>query len=1023
MASNLPHEFRKFMRSSQLLGRILTETSRSLKEIDDAGFFQGEEVEQELLEVGTTHQLEQLSRFLEGRPVLVVFGQSCEARAQFVNALLETNLLPTSGGNWRWARILFGRVGHVALTVGLEFEVVEKLQAHEKPWSTVPEEDLLRPAEEDMAVEHLAVVEVQICHPVVRDGTTILVVPSLDYAQPDERASLSHMLQCDSVLPLLVYAMDQPSLNQKDVAELHELKQLLPDSPIFFTMVSSGPDCVSPPSDTALELTESEQHELQLQQGGLLPQAQDAKGRKDASGQGRPWRKDSKIDALAQQLESLSFLTSEEACGPTPKNGSRGERFNRKSCLISGLDQLDVLHLFVRGVLRSHLVTVAMHLNQVHCAILRRFILCAFDKAREIQITPRRMRYALEKETELYRALVAMASEKQAEVTDLIASTLESMQSELVEEAAQYQYRGASLSAAGESGPEGTPRAVRLAATEIQQLVLSRLSHAVARRLVCSMDCLQDSVVGTLIRTLCSLERTDRSETGEVADIAEPELFVSQDCKETSESWDFSSCTESQGLVVSNNQGPQLASDALKQILSAAYSVQLSTSTSSSLLHGFLERLRQLLHSVQLPWSAPPRLDAAWRRRVASEMLESLSPQRLAKSISSQFRDRVRLSHEAFLAALRSLANHYTGHLEKTEEQRIAIRGHHAPRLARLALETTSIADMVRYGMPQLGKEIGRGQYGVVFSCESWGGAGPCAVKSVVPPDDKHWNDLAMEFYYTRTVPEHPRIVRLRGSVVDHSYGGGCSPAVLLVMDRLTRDLYSGLRSGLPWQTRLQIAIDVVEGIRFLHSQGLVHRDVKLKNVLLDCDNRAKLTDLGFCIPEAMMSGSIVGTPVHMAPEMHSGHYDSSVDVYAFGILLWYICAGSVKLPASFEQFLNKEQLWTSVRKGMRPERLANFDQDCWQLMEECWSGDPAARPLLGYVQPQLEKIMERYCGQNGHAHEHLKGAETPGTSQANGGDVLALPFSANDHCSTPATPMPVPASSSTDFWQHVREV
>ena len=175
----------------------------------------------------------------------------------------------------------------------------------------------------------------------------------------------------------------------------------------------------------------------------------------------------------------------------------------------------------------------------------------------------------------------------------------------------------------------------------------------------------------------------------------------------------------------------------------------------------------------------------------------------------------------------------------------------------------------------------------------------------------------------------------------------------------MQRDLYTAIKSGLEWDARLQVALDVVEGIRFLHSQGLVHRDIKLKNVLMDKHNRGKITDLGFCKPEAMMSGSIVGTPIHMAPELFSGKYDGSVDTYAFGILFWYICAGHVKLPYRFEQCANKDQLWNSVKKGARPERLPQFTEECWDVMERCWKGDPNDRPYLGDVEPQLMKMLE----------------------------------------------------------------
>lgn len=84
-----------------------------------------------------------------------------------------------------------------------------------------------------------------------------------------------------------------------------------------------------------------------------------------------------------------------------------------------------------------------------------------------------------------------------------------------------------------------------------------------------------------------------------------------------------------------------------------------------------------------------------------------------------------------------------------------------------------------------------------------------------------------------RCIPDHERVSQIRGSVIDHSYGGGSSPSVLLLMDRLQRDLYTAIKVGIDWLTRLQVALDVVEGIRFLHSQGLVHRDIKLKNVLV----------------------------------------------------------------------------------------------------------------------------------------------------------------------------------------------
>ncbi|XP_056093952.1 dual serine/threonine and tyrosine protein kinase [Rhinichthys klamathensis goyatoka] len=637
-------------------------------------------------------------------------------------------------------------------------------------------------------------------------------------------------------------------------------------------------------------------------------------------------------DPPGQRSALFAQLVSQELIGGAAGNCACGAPAQTpgkmQGILGEGLERLHrVLVPFARQVLQSQQVEATTLLNAVHCRCLDLFINQAFDMQRDLQITPRRLEYTREKEGELFSSLMAIANRKQEEMKEMIVETLESMKEQLLEDAANLEFTDIIMTSNAEPM---SSKDIKVCISQIQDLIVIRLNQAVANKLTSSVDYLRESFVGTLERCLGSLEKST----------AEP-------------------CAHN---VTSNH---------LKQILNAAYHVEVTFHSGSSVTRLFWEQIKQIIHRIS--WVNPPSVTSEWKRKVAQDAIESLSAAKLAKSICSQFRTRLNSSHEAFASSLRQLEEGHTGRLERTEDLWLRVRKDHAPRLARLSLESRSLRDILLHGKPKLGRELGRGQYGVVYLCDNWAGRHPCALKSVVPPDDKHWNDLALEFHYTRSLPKHERLVNLHGSVIDHSYGGGSSIAVLLIMERLHRDLYTGLKAGLVLKERLQIALDVVEGIRFLHGQGLLHRDIKLKNVLLDKQNRAKITDLGFCKPEAMMSGSIVGTPIHMAPELFTGKYDNSVDVYAFGILFWYLCTGSVKLPEAFERCSSKDQLWTNVKKGSRPERLASFDEECWQLMEACWNGDPSQRPLLGIVQPSLQSIMDRLCNDSDQKSGNLE--------------------------------------------------
>uniref|UniRef100_A0A2L2Y4N0 Dual serine/threonine and tyrosine protein kinase n=1 Tax=Parasteatoda tepidariorum TaxID=114398 RepID=A0A2L2Y4N0_PARTP len=960
MAASLPYEISKFRNHSRQLRRILRDTKQSLEDIEKSGYFTDEQISSIQLKLENEQAVHDLIYSAVG---ITILGHDCWAKAAVANELFGQKILPTephdaesdgSKFSWRMVRFIYGVQTQVTLALPNSYELLGHLVSHEQQWHTVPLEDLelKRKGSEDPAFES-AILDIKLRHQLLRDDVVVMISPTNVNANFEQVLSIC----MEGYTPIVIYAIANGTLTQKEVTELMELKKKFPKLPIFFI-------CVVPP---CCELTESEQHERGIgfnarKKTSFKPHSYHETSIMHQTVLKRKESLDSKLGStsmtLFQQLCGLGFLN---VISPNLKKKlcrQPSGAIEVESKLIEDLENFQSFALHIRQILQAELVQVATILNEAHNTCLRMFIMSAFDMTWDMLITPKRIAYARQRETELYESLMSIANCKQEEIRQLIVETINNMTDELLEKASIYEFQGVDLL----EGEPPSARDLQICTTEIQALVLNSLNSAVAGKLIGSVDYLRESFVGTLERCLTSLENL----------------------KDSSE--------------------PSQASNALKQILNAAYQVEVTVRTSSSLLRVLFEKMKQKIASLHypkdspkqydkllwgshqhflmseypflynrvsdnffsllvqtLPWKTPPVIESEWKRRVAYDMLMSLSESRLARSICAQFRERLRASHEQFGASLRHLEAMHSGRLERTEEQRLKVRKLHAPKLAKFALESTSLRDVMLYGMPHIGREIGRGQYGVVYACEQWAGSSPCAIKSVVPPDDKHWNDLAMEFYYTRSIPEHDRIVQIRGSVIDLTYAGGSTPAVLLIMDRLQRDLYSALKMSLPWKTRLQVALDVVQGIRFLHGQGLVHRDIKLKNVLLDKHNRAKITDLGFCKPEAMMSGSIVGTPIHMAPELFSGKYDNSVDVYAFGILFWYICADHVRLPYVYEQCQSKDQLWNSVKKGARPERLPQFDENCWRLMEDCWNGKPSNRPLLGEVEPRLMEIIEYY--------------------------------------------------------------
>ncbi|TFK66838.1 kinase-like protein [Pluteus cervinus] len=246
----------------------------------------------------------------------------------------------------------------------------------------------------------------------------------------------------------------------------------------------------------------------------------------------------------------------------------------------------------------------------------------------------------------------------------------------------------------------------------------------------------------------------------------------------------------------------------------------------------------------------------------------------------------------------------------------------------------------------EFGEKIGSGGFGQVFRGD-WNStpvalrvfrhdAGGIPSKARITHEIETWSRL-----------RHPHILQFLGANITNE-------PPFIVTPYLNNGNARDYVLTQPNADRLNILHDACLGLTYLHSQNVIHGDVKGLNILIDDAGRAVLSDFGLSrvksdasLRASKVTTSVVGSRNWMSPErLDGGSLNKSVDIYAFGMTIYELYTGDVPFG-----HVNHDELFNLVViRNRRPDRPDDHEalglvDELWDIAERCWIVNPIERP------------------------------------------------------------------------------